>query len=115
MFQPLLLWKIIHYFESCDPEDQRALVMAYVSALALSLSSFGLAVLQHVYYYIAQRMGMKIRVAVCHMIYRKVRLSQIFCSSEWVPLLTWSISLCRLWLSAVRPWSSPPQDRLSTS
>lgn len=115
VLQPLLLWKIIHYFESYDPEDQRGLTMAYVYALALSLSAFGLAVLQHLYYYTVLRLGMKIRVAVCHMIYSKVSFSQFFCSSEWVPLVTWITSLCRLWLSAVNPWFSPPPDTLSTS
>lgn len=73
MAQPLLLWKIIHFFESYEPEDQRGLVLAYVYASALSLSAFGLAVLQQIYYYIVQWMGMKMRVAICHMIYRKVR------------------------------------------
>lgn len=115
VLQPLLLWKIIHFFENFDPEDQRGLTMAYVYALALSLSAFGLALLQHLYYYTVLRLGMKIRVAVCHMIYRKVSCSQVFCSPEWLPLLTWITSVCRLWLSAVNPWFSPPPAKLSTS
>ncbi|XP_035533359.1 multidrug resistance-associated protein 4-like [Morone saxatilis] len=71
VIQPLLLWKIIQYFESYDPEDERSLSMAYGYAAAMSLSAFGLTILQHLYYYHVQRTGMKIRVAVCHMIYRK--------------------------------------------
>uniref|UniRef100_A0A8C4NTD4 Multidrug resistance-associated protein 4 n=1 Tax=Dicentrarchus labrax TaxID=13489 RepID=A0A8C4NTD4_DICLA len=71
VIQPLLMWKIIQYFESYDPEDERSLIMAYGYAAAMSLSAFGLTILQHLYYYHVQRTGMKIRVAVCHMIYRK--------------------------------------------
>ncbi|XP_037318658.2 ATP-binding cassette sub-family C member 4-like isoform X2 [Pungitius pungitius] len=69
--QPLLLGKIILYFENYDPDDQRSLHMVYGYAAAMSLSTFGLTVLQHLYYYHVQRTGMKIRVAMCHMIYRK--------------------------------------------
>lgn len=83
MFQPLLLWNIIHYFENYDPEDQKGLIMAYVYASALSLSAFGLTILQHLYYYTVLRLGMKIRVALCHMIYRKVgRVWQVLWQSE---------------------------------
>ncbi|XP_071321048.1 ATP-binding cassette sub-family C member 4-like isoform X2 [Trachinotus anak] len=69
--QPLLLGKIIQYFENYDPDDQRSLYIVYGYAAAMSLSTFGLTVLQHLYYYHVQRTGMKIRVAMCHMIYRK--------------------------------------------
>ncbi|KAM3584831.1 uncharacterized protein V6R79_000382 [Siganus canaliculatus] len=71
VIQPLLLWKIIQYFENYDPDDHRSLVMVYGYATAMSLSAFGLTVLQHLYYYHVQRTGMKIRVALCHMIYKK--------------------------------------------
>lgn len=102
VFQPLLLWNIIHYFENYNQEDQRGLILAYVYASALSLSAFGLTVLQHLYYYTVLRLGMKIRVALCHMIYRKVgRLWQILWCSEWVPLVIWTIlSLQALALSS---------------
>ncbi len=46
--------------------------MVYGYAAAMSLSAFSLSILQHLYYYHVQRTGMKIRVAVCHMIYTKV-------------------------------------------
>ncbi|XP_072240527.1 ATP-binding cassette sub-family C member 4-like isoform X2 [Leuresthes tenuis] len=50
--------------------------MAYGYAAAMSVSTFGLTILQHLYYYHVLRIGMKIRVAMCHMIYRKaLRLS----------------------------------------
>lgn len=116
MLQPLLLWNIIHYFENYNQEDRKGLIMAYIYASALSLSAFGLTVLQHLYYYTVLRLGMKIRVALCHMIYRKVgRFWQILSQSEWVALVIWTICLCRLCLSAVSPWVLPPPDRLSTS
>lgn len=72
VLQPLLLWKIVHFFENYEPGDQRGLILAYAHAAALSLSALGLAVLQHLYYYTVLRLGMKMRVALCHMIYRKV-------------------------------------------
>ncbi|XP_068447107.1 ATP-binding cassette sub-family C member 4-like [Clinocottus analis] len=71
VIQPLLLGKIIEYFENYDPEDQWRLYMVYSYAAAMCLSSFGLTILQHLYYYHVLRTGMKIRVAMCHMIYRK--------------------------------------------
>lgn len=72
MLQQLILWKIILFFENYEPGDQRSLDMAYAYAAAMSLSTFGLTMFQHLYYYHVQRTGMKIRVAMCHMIYRKV-------------------------------------------
>uniref|UniRef100_A0A668S4I0 Multidrug resistance-associated protein 4 n=1 Tax=Oreochromis aureus TaxID=47969 RepID=A0A668S4I0_OREAU len=71
VIQPLLLGKIILFFENYHPDDQRSLCMAYVYAAAMSISTFGLTILQHLYYYHVQRNGMRIRVAMCHMIYRK--------------------------------------------
>ncbi|XP_041835127.1 ATP-binding cassette sub-family C member 4-like [Melanotaenia boesemani] len=76
VIQPLLLGKIIQYFENYDPDDQRSLYIAYGYAAALSISSFGLAILQHLYCCNVLRIGMKSRVAMCHMIYKKaLRLS----------------------------------------
>ncbi|XP_069001598.1 ATP-binding cassette sub-family C member 4-like [Embiotoca jacksoni] len=69
--QPLFLGQIILYFENDEPDDQRGLSTAYGYAAAMSVSAFGLTILQHLYYYNVQRTGMKMRVAVCHVIYRK--------------------------------------------
>ncbi|XP_049425689.1 ATP-binding cassette sub-family C member 4-like [Epinephelus fuscoguttatus] len=69
--QPLLLGQIILYFENYDPDDQRSLSMVYGYAAAMSLSTFALTLLQHIYYYHVLRTGMRMRVATCHMIYRK--------------------------------------------
>lgn len=73
VIQPLLLGNIIEYFEREDRTDNTAAVHeAYRSAAGISLSCISLSVLHHLYFYHVQRVGMKIRVAMCHMIYRKV-------------------------------------------
>ncbi|KAG8000428.1 Multidrug resistance-associated protein 4, partial [Nibea albiflora] len=71
VIQPVLLGKIIEYFESYDPSDTAAVYDAYSYAAGISLSTICLAVLHHLYFFHVQRAGMKIRVAMCHMIYRK--------------------------------------------
>ncbi|XP_075896037.1 ATP-binding cassette sub-family C member 4-like isoform X2 [Nelusetta ayraudi] len=71
VIQPLLLGKIIQYFESYDPGDADAAREAYGCAAGISLTSMALAVLHHLYFYHVQRVGMKIRVAVCHVVYKK--------------------------------------------
>nr|XP_057941813.1 ATP-binding cassette sub-family C member 4-like isoform X2 [Doryrhamphus excisus] len=76
VIQPLLLGKILVFFENYDPDDRRGVQVAYLCAAGMCLSTFALTLLQHVYYYLVQRMGMKMRVAVCHVIYCKaLRLS----------------------------------------
>lgn len=75
--QPVLLGKIIMYFENYDKDDMKALYETLGYAAALSLCAIGLALLHHLYFYHVQRAGMKIRVAMCHMIYKKV--SREFC------------------------------------
>lgn len=72
VIQPVLLGKLIEYFESYDPANSAAVCEAYIYAAGISLSTISLAVLHHLYFYHVQRAGMKIRVAMCHMIYRKV-------------------------------------------
>ncbi|XP_072253083.1 ATP-binding cassette sub-family C member 4-like [Leuresthes tenuis] len=71
VIQPLLLGKLIEYFERYDPTQPAAVYEAYTCAAGISLTSVGLALLHHLYFYQVQRAGMKIRVAMCHMIYRK--------------------------------------------
>uniref|UniRef100_A0A8C4VW86 ATP binding cassette subfamily C member 4 (PEL blood group) n=1 Tax=Gopherus evgoodei TaxID=1825980 RepID=A0A8C4VW86_9SAUR len=67
---------IINYFEVFDPLDTAALNFAYCYAAALSVCTLILAITHHLYFYHVQRAGMKLRVAICHMIYRKaLRLS----------------------------------------
>lgn len=74
--QPIFLGKVIRYFESYNPEDLNALYESLGYAAGLSLCTLGLVVLHHLYFYYVQRAGMKIRVAMCHMIYKKVRTRQ---------------------------------------
>ncbi|XP_031814417.1 multidrug resistance-associated protein 4 [Sarcophilus harrisii] len=73
--QPIFLGKIIEYFESDSPNNV-SLNWAYGYAAALSFCTLILAILHHLYFYHVQCAGMKLRVAMCHMIYRKaLRLS----------------------------------------
>ncbi|KAB0353884.1 hypothetical protein FD755_023422 [Muntiacus reevesi] len=74
--QPIFLGKMVSYVENYDPNDSAALHEAYGYAAGLSACVFVWAVLHHLYFYHIQHVGMRLRVAVCHMIYRKVlRLS----------------------------------------
>ncbi|XP_027391369.1 multidrug resistance-associated protein 4-like isoform X1 [Bos indicus x Bos taurus] len=74
--QPIFLGKMISYFENYNPTDSAALHEAYGYAAGLSACVLLWAVLHHLYFYHMQRVGMRLRVAVCHMIYRKtLRLS----------------------------------------
>uniref|UniRef100_A0A8C9DN19 Multidrug resistance-associated protein 4 n=1 Tax=Prolemur simus TaxID=1328070 RepID=A0A8C9DN19_PROSS len=70
VIQPIFLGKIIKYFEN-DPTDSVALHTAYVYATVLTVSTLVLAILHHLYFYHVQCAGMRLRVAMCHMIYRK--------------------------------------------
>ncbi|XP_037617466.1 multidrug resistance-associated protein 4-like isoform X2 [Sebastes umbrosus] len=76
VIQPVFLGMMILYFESYDPNDTTALNVALGYAAGLSICTIGLNLLHHLYFYHVQRTGMKIRVAMCHMIYSKsLRLS----------------------------------------
>lgn len=55
-----------------DSSDSVALHTAYGYAAILSACTLFLAVLHHLYFYHVQCAGMKLRVAMCHMIYQKV-------------------------------------------
>ena len=70
--QSVFLGKMIDYFENYDPEDQHSLYEALGYAAGLSFCVLALAIIHHLYFYHVQRCGMKIRVAMCHMIYKKV-------------------------------------------
>uniref|UniRef100_A0A8C3W8H5 Multidrug resistance-associated protein 4 n=1 Tax=Catagonus wagneri TaxID=51154 RepID=A0A8C3W8H5_9CETA len=76
--QPILLGKIISYVEYYDPSDSATFHEALAYAAGLSVCVLTWAFLHHVYFYHIQRVGMRLRVAVCHMIYRKaLRLSNL--------------------------------------
>ncbi|XP_070656064.1 ATP-binding cassette sub-family C member 4-like [Bos indicus] len=73
---PIFLGKIISYVENYDPDNSAALHEAYGYAAGLSACVLVWAVLHHLCFYHMQCVGMRLRVAVCHMIYRKsLRLS----------------------------------------
>ncbi|XP_057563457.1 ATP-binding cassette sub-family C member 4-like [Hippopotamus amphibius kiboko] len=69
--QPMFLGKIVSYVENHDPTDSAALYEAYGYAAGLSACVLIWAILHHLYFYHIQRVGMRLRVAVCHMIYHK--------------------------------------------
>uniref|UniRef100_A0A8B9JMS0 Cystic fibrosis transmembrane conductance regulator n=1 Tax=Astyanax mexicanus TaxID=7994 RepID=A0A8B9JMS0_ASTMX len=71
LVQPVFLGKLIRYFENYDTDDMAALYEAYGYAAGVSCCTLGLALLHHLYFYHVQRAGMKIRIAMCHMIYKK--------------------------------------------
>ncbi|OWK00940.1 hypothetical protein Celaphus_00016732, partial [Cervus elaphus hippelaphus] len=74
--QPIFLGKMISYVENYNPAKSAALHEAYSYAAGLSTCVLVWAVLHHLYFYHIQRVGMRLRVAMCHMIYRKaLRLS----------------------------------------
>ena len=73
LVQPVLLGYLLRYLETYETNDYHGLELAYYYALGMSLCSLLLAVIQNSYFHY-QMIGMKIRVALCHMIYKKVSL-----------------------------------------
>uniref|UniRef100_A0A4W5NBL7 Cystic fibrosis transmembrane conductance regulator n=1 Tax=Hucho hucho TaxID=62062 RepID=A0A4W5NBL7_9TELE len=71
VIQPVFLGKLIQYFEKYDPDNMDALYEAFGYAAGVCLSTLILAVMHHLYFFHVQRTGMKVRVAMCHMIYKK--------------------------------------------
>ena len=67
---------MISYVENYDPNDSAALHGAYAYAAGLSACVLVWAVLHHLRFYHIQRVGMRVRVALCHMIYCKVSVAQ---------------------------------------
>ncbi|XP_077014652.1 ATP-binding cassette sub-family C member 4 [Tamandua tetradactyla] len=77
IIQPIFLGKIISYFENY-PTDSAALHVAYAYATVLTVCTLILAILHHLYFYHVQCAGMRLRVAMCHMIYQKaLRISNM--------------------------------------
>ncbi|KAL3847450.1 hypothetical protein ACJMK2_018356 [Sinanodonta woodiana] len=71
--QPLLLGGLIRYF---TPDTTLSRQDAFLYAMGVSLCAVNLAVLHHPYFFGVQRIGMKMRVACCSLLYRKsMRLS----------------------------------------
>ncbi|MCI4375688.1 hypothetical protein PGIGA_G00112330 [Pangasianodon gigas] len=71
LVQPVFLGKLIQYFENWEPNNMDALYEAYGYAAGVSLSTLILALMHHLYFFHVQRAGMRFRIAMCHMIYKK--------------------------------------------
>ena len=67
---------MINYVENSNRTDSAALQGAYGCAAGLSACVLVWAVLHHLRFYHIQRVGMRVRVALCHMIYCKVSVAQ---------------------------------------
>ena len=76
MVLPIFWGKIIRYVANYDPNDSAALHEAYGYAAGLSACVLVWAILHHLCFYHMQHVGMRLRVAVCHMIYRKVSVAR---------------------------------------
>ncbi|MXQ98195.1 hypothetical protein E5288_WYG015649 [Bos mutus] len=74
--QPILLGKIVSYVENYHLAGSATLHEAYGYVAGLSACVLMWAILHHLYFFHIHRVGMRLRVAVCHMIYHKtLRLS----------------------------------------
>ena len=67
---------MINYVENSNQTDSAALHEAYGYAAGLSACVLLWAILHHLYFYHMQHVGMRLRVAVCHRIYRKVSVAR---------------------------------------
>lgn len=73
VIQPLLLGGLIRYF---TPNSTVSKTESYLYAMGVSLCAVMLAVAHHPYFFGVQRIGMKMRIACCSLLYRKsLRLS----------------------------------------
>ncbi|CAG5134060.1 unnamed protein product, partial [Candidula unifasciata] len=73
VIQPLLLGGLIRYFTPNAPISK---FEAWMYALGVSLCAIVLAVAHHPYFFWVQRIGMRMRIACCSLMYRKcLRLS----------------------------------------
>ncbi|KAJ3584312.1 hypothetical protein NHX12_014808 [Muraenolepis orangiensis] len=76
IIQPVLLGKLLEYFEAYQYDDALDPKPAYLYATGISLSVLTAMVILHLFFFKLQSNGMRIRVALSHMIYKKaLRLS----------------------------------------
>ncbi|KAJ3583658.1 hypothetical protein NHX12_016210, partial [Muraenolepis orangiensis] len=71
IIQPVLLGKLLEYFEAYQYDDALDPKPAYLYATGISLSVLTVMVMDHLGFFELQRNGMRIRVALSHMIYKK--------------------------------------------
>ncbi|KAM7238067.1 hypothetical protein CapIbe_011025 [Capra ibex] len=88
--QPIFLGKMVSYVENYDPSDSAALHEAYGYAAGLSACVLVWAVLHHLCFYHMQRVGMRLRVALCRMIYRKTFLLVVGVVGVMVAAIPWT-------------------------
>ncbi|CAG5124702.1 unnamed protein product, partial [Candidula unifasciata] len=68
VIQPLLLGGLIRYF---TPDSTVSKLDAWLYALGVSLCAIVLAISHHPYFFCVQRIGMRMRVACCSLMYKK--------------------------------------------
>ncbi|KAM9674923.1 ATP-binding cassette sub-family C member 4-like [Dama dama] len=75
---PTYIEDLITYSQNYDSSDSGALFNAYGYTVVLNVCFFTWSILHHFFFYYTQRIGMRLRVAMCHMIYHKtLRLSNL--------------------------------------
>ncbi|XP_065758076.1 ATP-binding cassette sub-family C member 4-like isoform X2 [Muntiacus reevesi] len=73
---PTYIEDLITYSQNYDSSESGALTKAYGYTVVLNICFFTWSILHHFFFYYTQRIGMRLRVAMCHMIYHKtLRLS----------------------------------------
>ncbi|KAG5204267.1 hypothetical protein JEQ12_002243 [Ovis aries] len=68
---PTYFEDLLTYFQKFDPSDSGALFKAYGYTAVMNVCLVIWAILVHFFFYYVQRIGMRLRVAMCHMIYCK--------------------------------------------
>ena len=69
VLQPLFLASLINYF---TPESEVTKTQVFLYAGGVSLCAMVMSIIHHPYFFRVQRIGMKMRVACCSLLYRKV-------------------------------------------
>ena len=69
--QPLLLGGLIRYF---TPNTTTSRTEAWMYAMGVAFCAIVLAISHHPYFFAVQRIGMRMRIACCSLMYKKVRL-----------------------------------------
>ena len=67
--QPLLMGGLIRYF---SPDTTVSLLEAYMYAIGVGLCAVLVAITHHPYFFQVMRIGMRIRVAACSLLFKKV-------------------------------------------
>ena len=91
---PLQLAYMMRYIGGDDASVTRS--NAYVTAFFIGTASLCVGLVHHLYIFGMQRVGMRIRIALCSMIYRKVRTKGVsYCRATLHKEKVWGISNSR--------------------